>query len=471
VALALGGGTPWSIWWLGVVWIAATATALFLTLRRIAGLLPAAIASAVFIGTLHHPDYYQGGNLTEVYALLPQVLTLGAAARFIETRRGRWVAALGALTAAAFLFKPTYIVLGACGLVVALVLDLGSGARLTAARHLGLYALGLVAFLGPVIAYFVARRALVDLWDAVIVYDFVYAQSGLTFRSLFTTMQTLAVQQPMASVFAASVATLTVAATRVIRSIRDRGVHAAHNGGLATLPLDPAWLLAPALLATPFEWIQTGISGRNFGHYFMTPLPAMAACIAVLVVEVRSALKSGAALHPSVLLFAFTGALALAWGLEVAFSDLPRPSELALLQEGGLGGSYQISQLEQFILAHSEPNQSVLVWGIHPNINFTTGRRSPSRYLFATQLLLPGTGNEARMAEFLSDLKRDRPVLILAQIDSPVGVPFFASKAQMECPSCSPGLRTELGELKAFVDQHYRPTANFGDWVIYGLQS
>jgi hypothetical protein len=41
----------------------------------------------------------------------------------------------------------------------------------------------------------------------------------------------------------------------------------------------------------------------------------------------------------------------------------------------------------------------------------------------------------------------------------------------MECPSCSPGLRTELDELKAFVDQHYRPTANFGDWVIYGLQS
>ena len=75
----------------------------------------------------------------------------------------------------------------------------------------------------------------------------------------------------------------------------------------------------------------------------------------------------------------------------------------------------------------------------------------------------PGTGDEAQMAEFLSNLNRDTPVLTLAQGVSSVGVAFFESNEQIDRSSDPRGLRAALGRLHSCIDNLHRPIARYAD--------
>jgi 4-amino-4-deoxy-L-arabinose transferase-like glycosyltransferase len=87
--------------------------AFFLILTRVwehIGL--AALSAFVLLLLVLYPGIFQGGNFTETYAILPIVLSLGAFWAYLRSGHKRWLIALGVLTAAGFLLKPTYISIG-----------------------------------------------------------------------------------------------------------------------------------------------------------------------------------------------------------------------------------------------------------------------------------------------------------------------------------------------------------------------
>ena len=461
------GSTPWAQWWLQLASISATVVIFFLILRRLTGLIPGLLASLTFLLTMMYPDYYLGGNFTETYALLPQVLVIGAAAAYFASDDDRWFTPIGLLSAAAFLFKPTYIALGMAALVVGLyrVLRAREGRRaVKISLHFGL---GGLILLGPVILYWAAQGALWDLLFATIIYNQQYVQENLTLGSLLGTARVFLVVQPLAAV-----SVLTIAAAGLFLGGRLRGRLELPQDS----PSEPesllgggrGWLLAAVLLAVPLEVAFVSISGRNFGHYFVTPLPAMTTAIAFLFAQLGEWLRGwrekGA--WPLVVLALVVG-VGAGWLFEVLAKETPRSEHLQSLAQLSFQAEYELNSLDRFVVEHSGPEESVLVWGNHPGINFRTGRRYPSRYPFAMHLVTPSPAGVSRFDQFLQDIYQDPPALILAQPESSAGIPFFGQVGADLCPLCPPEARQGLEELQAYVDAHYTPVEQIGEWLIY----
>ncbi len=474
LAMSLLGETPVAVWWLGVVSIAVAASLLLLVLRRMNGLLPASLACVAFLLTLHHPSYYQGGNLTEIYALLPQVLTLAALLAYFESGRGHWVAVAGFFTALSMLFKPTYIGLGVAGIGAVLWQDLRRRGWKRALHHVGGFAAGIAVPLILVGAYFGIRGAFRELWDAVIIYDITYSQHGFSLRSLYTTVRILFIEPPLSVVSTVSLGSAAVYARKVIRSRRQLSPDQALTVPVGT-PLSVQrtseqrqWFYGSVFCALLLEWVLLSVSGRNFGHYFVTPLPAMTACLAFLLDEVRTlgdeivAGRIGAALSVSLL-----AVLGMAWSLEVLVKDLPSRDELVQFVREPFNDTYLVDPVARYVESHTDASQSVFVWSIHPSTNFLSRRRSPSRYMYATQLLLPGSGNRARFVELMQDLQDDPPALIVTPTQGSAGVPFLGASESEICPTCTPETLEGLIMLKNYVEQHYVEADRIGEWVIY----
>jgi hypothetical protein len=210
------------------------------------------------------------------------------------------------------------------------------------------------------------------------------------------------------------------------------------------------------------------VSGRYFGHYFLTPLPAMCAVLAYFLFEALRAVRDKAIPRPwAVVLAALLASLGIAWLAEVAVKEVPRTAEVASILRGPWEGDSMADPLVQRIADLSEPTDSVFVWADHPELNFLSGRRAPSRYVFSLHLLLPGTGNSLRFAELLEDLHRDPPALVLTQWSSSIGVPFLGAPRDELCLDCTAEVREGVLALADYLHQGYVEVERIGEWVIY----
>jgi len=198
-ALALGGGGPWGLWGFETFWAAATVVVLLFVLSNLFGWVPGSVATALFTFTALYPGYVEGGNFTETWALLPQVLTLAAASLFFRSGRRAWLVAVGFLTAIAFFLKPTYVVLGIATLIVASITAFRAGNRSRAWSLIGLFSAGFLILILLAIGYWGANGALGDLWDAVVRQNASYVQEGLSLRSIDGTGRRILLEQPMAT--------------------------------------------------------------------------------------------------------------------------------------------------------------------------------------------------------------------------------------------------------------------------------
>jgi hypothetical protein len=88
--------------------------------------------------------------------------------------------------------------------------------------------------------------------------------------------------------------------------------------------------------------------------------------------------------------------------------------------------------IEKYILEHSSSDQSVLVWGLRPDLNFTTGRRSPTRFIFLLHLFSPTSKGPNGFDEFLDGIKADPPAVITVDTNS-VLLPFFGAEGDLRC--------------------------------------
>lgn len=469
LALLLGGHTPWAIWTLGLVWVTLSTLILFLTLRASTGLLSAALATVIFILTLHHPSYYQGGNLTETYALLPQVLLLAAVMSYFRRRRSVTLILAGALTALAILFKPTYSALGLAFVVVAAGEAALARQWKAAAARLAAFGLGVALPLAASGLYWASQGAFGNLWDAVVRFNYVYSSEGFSLLGLYGAFRMLFVDPPVAAINPMGIAGLALFVGEMSRAARREGKAPSFQNAVRLALASPRnGLIAVGVLALPLEWAMVTVSGRKLGHYILTTLPALTVAIAYLVDEGTRAVRERRLPLPwAAVSAAIIATLGLSWLVEVAVKEIPRPSELAAFWHKPFEGDYVADPLVERIDELSDPSQSVFVWADHPDLNFLSGRRAPSRYVFSLHLLLPGTGNTQRFAQLLEDLDRDPPALVLTQWQSDIGVPFLGAPRDELCADCSPEVRAGVTRLADYLDRHYVERERVGIWVIY----
>jgi 4-amino-4-deoxy-L-arabinose transferase-like glycosyltransferase len=465
------GQSTWAIWWLNVAWIWGAASLLYLFLGRLTGRAPAALASLLFLMLVMFPDFYSGGNLTEVYALIPQILTIGILAAYLASRKQAWILGLGLATGAAFIFKPTYVVLGLVTGAAGLFFDLWQKTYRRALGSLLAYALGAAILPGIIALYWASQGAFQDMIFAVFTFNFQYSQQGFEWYKFENTLANFKDRQPLATILAFCAAALVIYLYQNWRRSRNPEQRPVPNAVVnPAWEAQRTWVFACVFLALPIEIIQVSISGRNFWHYYLTPLPVMVAACAYLFMELSQAIHGPFRKKAwvTLLLVGLTVAFfAQPISLMVEKEHLSRKS-LAVFLKYGFNQTLQPNDLERYILEHTGPTQSVLVWSVNPGINFMTDRRSPTRYASILPLLLAAPETPARYQQFMDDLTADPPALILVQPQSSSHIPYFGNPDDLICTDeCNPIVVSGLVGLKHYVKEQYKLTAQIFGWEIY----
>jgi 4-amino-4-deoxy-L-arabinose transferase-like glycosyltransferase len=480
LAIAIGGSTPGSIWFFQAAWATLTGLAFFLVLQRIWKSRLVFFITFFFMATWLFPTYYQGGNLTETYVLLPVILMIGMFYEYLSSGKKRFLVSIGVLAALACLLKPTYIAVSLSIGFVVLYLD---GCRRQARTMLG-HALILVVSLALplllVAAYWEIKGSVSDLLFAVFKHNFQYTQAGFTRQSLSQSFQLYFSNTPLAVITQLafiSTAVFLFGQWQILLPFRFNKQEINFQDftpGQMSEERAQCWHMLSLLLSIPLDFILFALSGKNFGHYLQVPLPALTACCMyalVLLSRFHHAIpvKKRVSIEKSVFTLALVAQLLLygTWLYKVAGAEIPNPGKLYAFFKNPNVFDHPYTKLEQYILDRSLPSQTVLVWSSDPYLNFVTGRRSPTRYIFPLHLLMPTLTDSNGFNELIAELESNPPAIIAAQQVPASGMPVFGISGEAFCIGCSEDVREGLSRVKSYLESHYYPEREIWDWDLY----
>jgi hypothetical protein len=118
--------------------------------------------------------------------------------------------------------------------------------------------------------------------------------------------------------------------------------------------------------------------------------------------------------------------------------------------------------------ATTERSDKILVWGAEPQVYLLSRRDAPTCFFYQYPLISRGYANEDLAAEFLSDLRRDPPRMIVDALD--LRLPPIDSRARARWQSAYPfyaSIPNGLDEFFAFVEREYRRGPDINAWSTY----
>lgn len=389
LGLWMGAGTRWGIWGIEMVFLLLATYCLWLLVQRILGELPAVAACLAWTAGIFLL-ISGAGNFTEEYSLvfnLAALLLYFAGQNSGPRLRQYWF--LGVLLGCAILIQPknTGPILSLFLLEFLLVmqgrLDVPAWIRRLLAA-LG----GLAVPAAAMVVYFVPRGA----WDAFLqasfLYNFSYSAKPDVVGAL--TSGLVAVGPPV------GMAVIGLAAsTRNWRRGREQ-----QSDSVRLLAL---WLI----LDVPLEIILSSLSGRAYHHYFIMWMPAVAVACAFAVDVLDEQLLRYMRRYLAAAITALAiGAILLNLG------------SLAQLVHGAynlivLRRDFQLEErVPAWIRSHSDPADTVFVWGHTPAINFLANRDAPSAHILYGDLV-DSPYSITFSEQFLHDVQVRPPRLIV----------------------------------------------------------
>lgn len=372
-------------------------------------------------------------SFVEFYGLPLQFGVLALAARECERGGASWrTVAIGALGAAAFLFKPTLVGLALAAAVLFLVSQRGSALRRIAAMLFG----G-VAVLAAAAVPFIASGAMGELIDQVVHYNSVYASFASPADRIDSIASGLRLTLPSGLCVVAIAAWAYALATRRVAQP----------------------IVALAVIALPIEMLLSS-AGRGYHYYFLAWLPAMGVLVAFAAREVERR---------------FTARSAIAFVVVALIAMSVRPAMLVarLAGEHDLGTARAAAA---FLATATRPDEAVLIWGSHVEVLFLAERVAPTRYAYQYAALeTRGYATPARVDELLEDLARRPPALIVdASRDSFVTPPLDREAfRRWTSPEPQYAALPQIERVIAFVAERYVPSGEIPGtgWVVWRLRS
>lgn len=445
LGFALFGVSRWAIWLTELIVVAAAGlvmAGLMLALfRRLSVVLA---GTAAFILLARHPDFAADSNFTETYALLPQVLVFALGYAFMRRPSAGLAALVGLSAAAVFLYKVTAV--GVALMVVpALVLTRHPAARAPGRwRWLGATITAGLLTLAAVALYFAAHDTLPAAVDAIAV------QPGAFHRWVSTEPVTIGdmivrtllwttvpyVMGPLIPFWGAA----------IVQTLRQRPAPDTPHEDAASVRALMLWA-ALTLLA---DLLLTNLTNRGYRHYYITPVPPLAILVAFGVSFVRAVRWPPG--RPRLL-------ARLGWGYLV-FMLVFRPAQDTIRKwswaDWDVRAPMRIDPISDYIRAQTAPDDRVLVWGASSEYNFQARRFSPTQFHYSYPLLIPGYTSDEQLADFLDDLARNRPALIVdaAWSDGEWVPPLMADVRAAWRAEKWRRETTDLGAVFAFVEAH-----------------
>lgn len=454
LGLLLGRGSTWGVAGIELLLLLTAAMLGYSLLRDAFGAAPACFATVAWILTLSL--VHDGGNLPEGYALPLQFAALYLFARANPaagfSARGVLIGAAGGL---AFCLRPNL-----AGIWCAIVLCAAwrDGVSRPGKARLGAIAAVLAGgalMLLPFALYFVARGALPDALDAVFVYNRAYA--GAAMRDRFSA---LARGWRLMRISGLSLTALLGWCGGCVFLCRG-------GGGRGTRGA----LVRCAVVAFPIELAAASVSGRGYPHYFMAWLPVFAVLSGFFAYAVLRSVPPRFAGSGGTTAGAFrVRALALLALLAVmAGGPVHAPARRIALFRRAPETEAKRTAVD-YLRARTGPEETVLVWGAEPSVNFLSGRRSPSRYSFQYPLYTIGY-RQAAAETFLDEISSRPPAVVIDTSATNGLVPPLApaSRRRWRPPSAAYTPPPAMEGLFDFLSARYRREDGTGvlHWAVY----
>jgi 4-amino-4-deoxy-L-arabinose transferase-like glycosyltransferase len=435
---AILGDSPRAIHWGAQLYTLGTLALLVTLGRRWFSLRVGAAGAALCALALAAPGTLGNAANVELFALLPLVGGVLAAARGADTGRLGPAVLAGVAGGAALAFKPVVLpIVAFAALLLLLRRPHAPAARARLAA--GFAAGGLLVWL-PLVAYFASRGALAALFDATVRFNLAYGSRVPLEAYPLTLRRGAADVLPLLGPMAA-----LALLGPLLRLGRGRGAGTGR----------PEWRWGLGWLASSALAVSAG--GHFRPHYFQLAVPPLALLAAAGLDEACGFLPG-----PRARRAALAAGVAAWLGAQVALDGWyfgPGDPAEKLTRLYGPNPFAAALPLAAFLAERSRQGDPVFVFGSEPELLVYAHRRQVGRYILAYHYLMgPPDDMRARQREVLAALETEPPRFVVA---------YFMPSSLLEHAGTPPDLR--LG-LAARIRREYRPVALIGPPVGPGTE-
>ncbi len=324
---------------------------------------------AVLFALAAYLHFYHYGGFVQTLAVPAQVAAMAGFLGALDRGGRGWFLLVGFAFAWGALLLPTS---GASASVFAVVLFVhgwrSRGFGEAAVRGLWMSA-GALSLIVPMVAWVWAEGAVAAGLEQYLIYNFLYVDNAGGGHRLESAMFFLF-------------------------HLVGVGLFALLPSGLVGIGALGRWVGAGLAAAVALEFAMVILSGRTYTHYAanmaVATAPFVALALARLMPDRIRALGLLVALVPS-------GVLGYhAWEAVKGTTDRDRQRAVV-----------------EYVREATSPDETVLVLGVDPSLNFMAERRSPTRYMHQLPLAFPGFGTPERVGAFLDGLKAAPPALVV----------------------------------------------------------
>ncbi len=357
LGLFLTGGSRWGIWLIEFLFFFIASIVGYVAVKRIMGATPAIIGTFIWVAAAG--NVLQGGNFSEEYSLLFSFIAMFF---FLKNNDGKYFfnIIIGASLGFNILLRPNNIsaqvaIAGAYFILALLSKDW----RMLIKRAVQIAA-GMLTVIVPVLLYFAAHNALTEMINVVIVFNAQYSAGG----GLPRIVEGITNAASGIGIPLIAIASLGYIFALISLFKRD------------ALNMPRGKFLLVLVIGLPLEAFLSGLSGRNYPHYFI----GWSLYVGFLwSYVVYAALKRFA---PNAEKFSTPLVLILIVITFVAHIDTWKNYAVVLAQIGTPNAQLEYRDaVVDYIQKNTAPEDKILVWGFRPIINFVAQRESPASYL------------------------------------------------------------------------------------------
>lgn len=442
LGLWLARGSRWGVWAMEFLALFGAAVVSYFTLRKLYGFLPALLGTLVWLWGL--VPVLQGGNLTEEYSLPFNFLAVLCFWLSLQQPARRWPLFLIGLTfAASFAFRANNTGVQTALVLAWLIASVFQKDFRTLLHRLLWSGLGVLLGLGLISLPFLFNGTFDDMLNAALFYNFAITKSSPDWLGTF--------QGGLARIGIPAGFGLLGYLLLLARAVEQRH-------------LEP-WALF-LLLLWPLEIALSSLSGRGYDHYFIPWMVTLGMLTAILADSLFPVVNRYAERRPlpALAVLLFLGILFSLNGLSEYGQTFRR---LAFERQQGIEIDHPVAA---YLRKHSQPTDTVLVWGARLAFNVLARRETPSAYLFYP--LLAETPLSRRMAaQFYADLTTRPPLLIvdtaLINQDLVPSLDPSIRREQFQSGKLWPTLPENIHAVLAFIDEHYALAETIQNYPIY----
>ena len=454
LGLFIGKGSRWGVWLLEFLFLFIESAVFFKVVQKKWGHAAALFSSIAWLYGFSR--VFDGGNFTEEYSLFFGFISLAYFLSLADINLNKKLPfLLGFVLVINLMFRANNIDVPVTILLAVSFSQLSSHKYTQLKQTIFLVLVTGVVTLLSLCFYFSQKGFLIEMVEASILYNFFYSQAHHVFRlSLWQGLKYIG--------WPAYIALLGYIAV-FAQIIKDRSIKSFS-----------AWHFF-LLLLLPFEVVMSSISGRNYVHYFISWMPAIGvlsafafSTFADFVFSDRLLEMLGNTKHSFLLMIPLVLFTYLHTG---TFLDYQKTAS-HLLFERSQGIEY-VNSLSEFLRENTKKDDTVLVWGAYPSINYLAKRDAPTPYLFYPAYELSPYTEKMALA-FAMKIEEAPPKMI---VDMSYRAPDYILSIDPEFRAAQVKREGTLlyenvpyqDMFFNFVAQHYEKIATISHFDIYSL--